>query len=199
MSAATPLVASRWFDDSHVMDSHLRHGAALRRTIATVATVTALIAAAPAAAQQPDSMTANFDAVAITGDWHSGQALGTFAMTGPVGDAGTARIAYRRVGQHIYATATLIGAHGILTLGLRATMTETFDGRQSAAGHWSTCGGTGPYRRVAGAGDWSAAFDVLEAPTGSLPQALHGAYSGRIHRRSTLRRAGFISSRDAHC
>jgi hypothetical protein len=181
------------------MESHPPRRATLRRTVATLATVTALIAAAPAGAEQPNSVTANFDAVTTTGDWHGGQALGTFAMTGPLGDAGTVRIAYRLMGRHIHATATLIGAHGILTIGLRATTTEVFDDHQSVAGHWRTCGGTGPYRRLAGDGDWSAVFDVLAAPAGGLPRALHGAYSGRFYRSSALRHAGFISSRDAHC
>jgi Transaldolase/Fructose-6-phosphate aldolase len=35
----------------------------------------------------------SFDAVTITGDWHGGQALGTFTMGGTLGDAGTVRIA----------------------------------------------------------------------------------------------------------
>jgi hypothetical protein len=172
------------------MDSHPPRRASLRRVVAALATVTALIAAAPAGADQPDSVTANFDAVTTVSDWHGGQALGTFAMTGPLGDAGTVRVTYRLMGRHIQATATLIGAHGILTIGLRATITEIVDGHQSAAGHWQTCGGTGPYRRLTGDGDWSAVFDVLAAPTGALPQALHGTYSGRIHRGSALRRAG---------
>jgi hypothetical protein len=181
------------------MDSHLPRRAALRRTVAALATVTALIAAAPAGAEEPDSVTANFDAVTTMSDWQGGQALGTFAMSGPLGDSGTVRIAYRLMGRHIRATATLIGAHGILTIGLRATVTEIVDDRQSAAGHWRTCGGTGPYRRLSGDGDWSAVFDVLAAPADGLPRALHGAYSGRIYRSSALRRAGFISSRGAHC
>ena len=181
------------------MDSHLPRRTALRRAVGMLAAVAALIAAAPAGAQQPDSMTVTFDAVTTTGDWQGGQALGTFAMTGPLGDAGTVRIAYRLAGRHIRATATLIGARGILTIGLRATVTEIFDDHRSAAGHWRTCGGTGPYRRLAGDGDWSAVFDVLAAQAGGLPHALHGAYLGRIHRSSALRRAGFISFPAAPC
>jgi hypothetical protein len=131
------------------MDTHLPRRPALRRTVATLATVTALIAAAPADAEQSDSVTANFDALTTTGDWHSGQALGTFSMTGALGDAGTVRIAYRLFGRHIHATATLIGAKGILTIDLRAAMALVLNDHQSAVGRWRTCGGTGPYRRLA--------------------------------------------------
>jgi hypothetical protein len=181
------------------MDTHLPRRPALRRTVITLATVTALFAAAPAGAEQSGSVTANFDALTTTSDWHGGQALGTFTMTGTLGDAGTVRIAYRLVGQHIRATATLIGANGILTIGLRATMAPALDDHQSALGRWRTCGGTGPYRHLAGDGDWTAVVDVLRVPAGRLPQALHGAYFGRIYRSSARGRAGSFSSRDARC
>lgn len=181
------------------MDTHLARRPALRRTVTTLATVTALLAAAPAGAEQSDSVTANFDALTTTSDRHSGQALGTFTMTGTPGDAGTVRIAYRLFGQHIRATATLIGANGILTIGLRATMAPVLDDHQSAVGRWRTCGGTGPYQHLAGHGDWTAVIDVRTVPAGRLPQALHGAYFGRIHRSSARGPAGSFSSRDARC
>ena len=181
------------------MDIHLPRPAALRGTVATLATVIAVIAAAPAGAEQSDSVTTTFDAVTTTGDWHSGQALGTFTMTGAVGDAGTVRIAYRLFGRRIHAMATLIGAKGILTVGLRATIAEVANDHQSAVGRWRTCGGTGPYRRLVGDGDWTSVVDVLAAPAGSLPRALHGEYLGRVYRSSALRRAGFVSQRDARC
>src|SRR6266545_6401924 len=152
------------------MDAHLPRRPALRRTVATLATVTALTAAAPAGAGQPDSVTATFDAVTTTGDWHGGQALGTFTMTGTPGDAGTVRIAYRLVGRRLHATATLIGAKGILTISLRATMAPVLTDHQNAVGSWRSCGGTGPYRRLVGHGDWTAVVDVLAAPAGSLPR-----------------------------
>src|SRR5919198_2300949 len=116
MLAGTPLVDRGRLAEPYAMDTHLPRRPALRRTVATLATVTALIAAAPADAEQSDSVTANFDALTTTGDWHSGQALGTFSMTGALGDAGTVRLAYRLFGRHIHATATLIGAKGILTI-----------------------------------------------------------------------------------
>jgi hypothetical protein len=181
------------------MDAHLPRRPALRRTVAALATATALIAAAPAGAEQPDSVMLNFDAVTTTGDWHSGQALGTFTMAGTRGDTGTVRIAYRLLGRRIRATATLIGTKGILTIGVRASMAPVVDDHQSAVGHWRTCGGTGPYRRLVAYGDWTAVVDVLAAPTGSLPRALHGVYLGRSEPSSALSRGGSLSSREVGC
>jgi hypothetical protein len=109
------------------------------------------------------------------------------------------RIAYRRFGGRIHATATLIGAKGILTIGVRATMAPVINDHQSAVGHWGTCGGTGSYLRLVGYGDWTAVADVAAGPTGGVPRALHGVYSGRIDPSSALRRVGSFSSRDARC
>jgi hypothetical protein len=181
------------------MDTHLPHRPALVRAVATLATVTALIAAVPAGAEQSDSVTLGFHAVTTTGDWHDGQALGTFTMRGTLGDAGTVRIAYRLSGRRIRATATLIGAKGILTIGVRASVAPVVDDHQSAVGRWRTCGGTGPYRRLFADGDWTAVLDVLAAPTGSLPRALHGVYLGRIEPRSALWRGGSFSPREVPC
>ena len=199
MSAARPLVGSGWFDEPCVMDAHLPRRATLRGAVAALATVIVLTAAGPAGAATSGSLTVTFDGVATTGDWHGGHALGTFAMTGMLGDAGTLRIAYRLSGRHIRATATLIGAQGILTIGLRATINQALNDHQGAVGRWRACGGTGPYRRLVGEGDWTAVVDVLATSMGDLPRALHGAYSGRVYRSSPFRRAGFISSRDAPC
>jgi hypothetical protein len=174
------------------METHLPRRATLRLTAATIATIAGLVAAAPAGAEQSDSLTANFDAVTTTGDWHGGQALGTFATTGALGDAGTVRIAYRLLGRRIHATATLIGGKGILTISVRATMSLVVDYHASAVGRWHTCGGTGPYRRLVAHGDWTAVIDVLASPAGSLPRALHGAYFGSVTRSSALRRAGSL-------
>jgi hypothetical protein len=181
------------------MDTPLPRRRALKRPVATLAMVIAVIAAAPAGAEQSDSMAVGFDAVMTTGDWHGGQALGTFTLTGTLGDTGTVRIAYGLFGPRIHATATLIGAKGILTIGLRATTALVLNDHQSAVGRWRTCGGTGPYRRLVARGDWSAVVDVLATPAGSVPRALHGTYFGRIYRSPALRRAGSFRSRDAHC
>jgi hypothetical protein len=199
MSAGTPLVGRGQLDEPYAMDTHLPRRPALRCTLATLATVTALIAAAPAGAEQSGVVTANFDAVTTTGDWHSGQALGTFTMAGTLGDAGTVRFAYRLFGRRIHATATLIGAKGILTIGVRASMAPVVNDHESAVGRWRTCGGTGPYQHLSAYGDWTAVADVLPGPTGSLPLALHGVYLGRIDPSPALRRAGSLSSRQARC
>jgi hypothetical protein len=120
-------------------------------------------------------------------------------MAGTLDDAGTVRIAYRLFGRRIRATATLIGAKGILTIGVRATMVPVVNDHQSAVGHWRACGGTGPYRRLVAYGDWTAVADVVAGPTGSLPRALHGVYLGRIDPSSALLRVGSFSSREARC
>jgi hypothetical protein len=199
MSAGTHLVAGGRLGEPFAMDTHLPRRPALRRTVAALATATALIAAAPAGAEQSDPVTLNFDAVTTTGDWHGGEALGTFTMAGTLGDAGTARIAYRLLGRRIRATATLIGAKGILTIGVRASMAPVVDDHQSAVGRWRTCGGTGPYRRLVAYGDWTAVLDVLAAPTGSLPQALHGVYLGRSEPSSARWRGRSFASRELRC
>jgi hypothetical protein len=51
-------------------------------------------------------------------------------MAGTLDDAGTVRIAYRLFGRRIRATATLIGAKGILTIGVRATMVPVVNDHQ---------------------------------------------------------------------
>jgi hypothetical protein len=170
-----------------------------RLAVATLATVIALIVPAPVGADQQGSVTVSFDAVTTTGDWQGGQALGTFTMTGALADVGTVRIAYWLFGRRIRATATLMGGKGILTIGLGGTLAPILDGRQSIVGRWRTCGGTGPYRHPRGRGDWTAVVDVLAAPAGMVPRALHGAYVGRIYRGSAHRRAGSFSAREAHC
>ena len=170
----------------------------LGRTLAAFTTVTILIAAGPAGAEQLGSVTANFDAVTTTGNAHAGQALGTFTMAGARNDDGTVRITYRVIGRHMRATATLIGTKGILTIGARATVAAVVDDHQRAIGRWDACGGTGPYQRLVAYGDWTAVTDVLAGPTGNLPGAVHGAYLGRIDPSSAARRVGY-SSHEAHC
>jgi hypothetical protein len=57
--------------------------------------------------------------------------------------------AYRAAGPRVDATTTLIGTRGILIIGLRGALGPVLEGRQSAAGRWRVCGGTGPYLRLA--------------------------------------------------
>jgi hypothetical protein len=167
--------------------------------IAALAMAAALLVAVPAGAEQSTSVAATFDAITTTRDWHGGQALGAFSMPAAPGDAGTVRVAYRMFGGHIQATATLIGANGIWTIALRATVTQVLDDRQIAVGRWRACGGTGAYRRLLGYGNWSGVVDVVPSPTGSVPRALHGTYFGRVPRSSTGERASSFARGGPQC
>jgi hypothetical protein len=180
-------------DRSRLSQARLR-----RAALSALGALLVLVAAAPTATATTTTTTITFDAVAATSDWHGGQALGTFTMTGPVADAGTVRIAYHAFDRRIRATSTLSGAAGILTVGLRGASAPSVDGRQAAVGVWRTCGGTGRYRRVVGRGSWQAVVDVLAA-RGSVPVALHGAYYGRVRRCSTPRCRGDSSSGQSWC
>ena len=120
----------------------------MRRTIGTLAIALTLIAAAPAAAGASGQLTIDFQATTTGGDQHASRTVGTFSMTGARPDAGTAITAYRVAGTRVDATATLIGAHGILTIAMRGTLGGIVDGQQRAGGRWAVCGGTGPYRRL---------------------------------------------------
>lgn len=144
-------------------------------------------------------MTIAFYTASISGDRHGGQALGWFTITGATADAGTVRIAYHLYAQRLRATATFGGARGILTIGLRAELASPFDGHQAAAGRWRVCGGTGAYRRFVGRGSWSAVIDLLAAPTGVTPLALHGAYAGTAHERPAAQRRSAFWSQDSWC
>lgn len=175
-----------------------RAGARVARCTAATLAATLLIGVAPASAKPPAPVMIAFDAISTTGDRHGGQSLGTFTMTGTTADAGTVRIAYHLREQRMRATATFSGARGILTIGLRAELAP-FDGHQTAAGRWRTCGGTGEYRRVVGQGTWSAVIDVLNTPTGVTPLALHGAYSGSTRRRPASQRRNAFWSQDSWC
>jgi hypothetical protein len=199
MPAAALLVATKQLDDLYAMHTHLPERATVRGTVAALATAAALVAAAPAGAQQPTPVTVTFDAITTVRNWHGGQALGTFTMAGARGDAGSARVAYRTFGGHIQATATLIGANGIWTIGLRATIAQVLDDHQTAIGRWRACGGTGTYRRLVGHGDWTGIVDVVPTPTGDLPRALRGTYVGPVHRSSALGGASSFGTRDPHC
>jgi hypothetical protein len=89
-------------------------------------------------------------------------------------------------------TATLIGARGIFTIGLRGTL-GIVDNRQGVAGAWSVCGGTGAYTRLRGRGHWNAVADLRAAPAGMMPPTARPLL-GRTHRGSRRTRVGFAGA-----
>jgi hypothetical protein len=182
----------------NAMEVRHGHGSVARTAVATVGAILILTVAAPAATASP-SVAISFDAITTTSSWQRGQGIGTFALTGTAADSGSARIAYRLLGQRMRATATLIGANGILTIGLRAVLTPPIDGRQAAAGRWRTCGGTGRYRRLIAEGSWNAVVDVVAGPGGLVPRALHGASYGSVRRYPPRRRPGSAPSDVSWC
>jgi hypothetical protein len=168
----------------------------MRRTIGTLTIALALTAAAPAAAGASGQLTIDFQAPTTGGDQHASRAVGTFSMTGALADAGTAITAYRVVGTRVDATATLIGARGILTIAMRGTLGGIADGQQRAAGRWAVCGGTGPYRRLAGRGQWQSVADIGAA---MMPLAVRGVFLGPVSRSFTPTWAASPSSSDPRC
>jgi hypothetical protein len=170
-----------------------------RHAVAPLGMVIVLVVAVPAAAQPSAPLTIAFDATTTTIGWHSGQASGTFTAAGALTDAGTMRLSYRLSTGRVEATATLIGAKGILTIGQRATLTAMLDARQSAAGVWRTCGGAGAYRRFGGHGSWEAVVDEIASPAGIVPHNFHGSYSGLGHRRPARRPGSSFLTGDAWC
>jgi hypothetical protein len=165
-----------------------------RHAVAPLGIVIVLVMAVPAAAEPSAPLTITFDATTTTIGWHSGQASGTFTAAGALTDAGTVRLSYRLSAGRVDATATLMGAKGILTIGQRGTLTAMLDARQSAAGVWRTCGGTGAYRRFGGHGSWEAVVDELASPAGTVPHNFHGSYVGLGHRRPARRpRSSFLT------
>ena len=82
----------------------------------------------------------------------------------------------------------LMGTHGILTIGLGGALGPILDGRQSVAGRWRVCGGTGPYLRLAGNGRWQAVTELGAAPAGMTAPTTHGAFVGRVSRGPRLGR-----------
>jgi hypothetical protein len=168
----------------------------MKRTIGALAIALTLAAAAPAAAGASGQLTIDFQTTTTGGDPHAARTVGTVSMTGALADAGTAITAYRVAGTRVDATATLIGARGILTIAMRGTLGGIVDGQQRAAGRWAVCGGTGPYRRLAGRGQWQSVADIGAA---MMPLAVRGALTGPVSRSFTPPRAASPSSSDPHC
>jgi hypothetical protein len=160
-----------------------------RHAVVPLGMVIVLVLAVPAAAEPSVPLTITFDATTTTVGWHSGQASGTFTAAGALTDAGTVRLSYRLSAGRVDATATLMGAKGIVTIGQRATLTATADARQHAVGVWRTCGGAGAYRGFGGHGSWEAVIDELVSPAGIVPRNFHGSYVG-LGRRRPARKPG---------
>jgi hypothetical protein len=158
-----------------------REGASARAAGAIAVTLV-LAAAAPGAQAQSDFVAIDFRTATSSGNAQAGRTAGTFTMTGRVPDAGRMTTAYRAMGPRVGATATLIGTRGILTIGLRGALGPVLDGRQSAAGRWRVCGGTGPYLRLAGTGRWKAVTESGAAPAGMMTPTTRGAFLGRVSR-----------------
>jgi hypothetical protein len=113
-------------------------------------------------------------------------------MTGSFADAGTVRTTYRFAGPSVGGSAMVMGARGIFTLSLRGTLGPVVDGRQSAAGRWRLCGGTGAYRHAHGSGLWDAVADPPAAPGGMTAPVMHGGFYGRLARGRTARPPGSL-------
>ena len=168
----------------------------MKRTIGTLAIALAFAAAAPAAAAASGQLTIDFQATTTGGDQHAPRTLGTFSTTGALADAGTAITAYRVAGTRVDGTATLIGARGILTIAMRGTLGGIVAGQQRTGGRWAVCGGTGPYRRLAGRGQWQSVADIGAA---MMPLAVRGAFLGPVSRRLRPTRAASPSTSDPRC
>ena len=108
-------------------------------------------------------------------------------------------MASRIADARIDATATLIGARGVLTLSLRGVSGAIVAGHQSRAGRWRVCGGTGPYSRLHGHGRWQADADFGAAPPSMLPPTVRGAFIGHLYRGSALGHAGSQPRHHARC
>ena len=152
------------------------------RAAGAIAVTLALAAAAPGAQAQSDFVAIDFRTATSGGNAQAGRTAGSFTMSGRVPDAGRMTTAYRAVGPRVDATATLTGTRGILTIGLRGVLGPVLDGRQSAAGRWRVCGGTGPYLRLAGKGQWEAVTESGAAPAGMMTPTTSGAFLGRVSR-----------------
>jgi hypothetical protein len=171
----------------------------MKRAVPVLAMVLALTAMAPTAAGSSGQLTIDVQAAIASRDQERFRTAGTFTMSGLLADGGTAITAYRVAGTRVDATATLIGARGILTLGMRGALGGIVDDRQRAAGRWAVCGGTGPYRRLAGRGQWQSVADIGAAPAGMMPPTVRGAFLGRVSRSSTRTPDGVPHRNDARC
>ena len=157
------------------------------------------IGACPAAASEPAGpVTIGFQASGTTVGERATVAAGpfsmtgAFSMTGSFADAGTVRTTYRFAGRHVGATATAMGAHGVFTMSLRGIVGPIVDGRQSAAGRWRLCGGTGAYRHARGSGLWDAVVDLRTAPMGTTAPVMRGGFYGLLARGRTTRPPGSL-------
>jgi hypothetical protein len=168
-----------------------REGAS-SRAAGAIAVTLVLAAAAPGAQVQSDVVAIDFRTATSSGNAQAGRTAGTFTLTGRVPDAGRMTTAYRAMGPRVDATATLIGTRGILTIGLRGALGPVLDGRQSAAGRWRLCGGTGAYRHARGSGLWDAVADPPAAPGGMTAPVMHGGFYGRLARGRTARPPGSL-------
>jgi hypothetical protein len=92
-----------------------------------------------------------------------------------------------------------MGTRGILTIGLRGALGPVLDGRQSVAGRWRVCGGTGPYLRLAGTGRWQAVTELGAAPAGMTAPTTRGAFLGRVSRAPRLGRPEPASAESPRC
>jgi hypothetical protein len=169
------------------------------RAAGAIAVTVVLAAAAPGAQAQRDFVAIDFRTATTSGNAQAGRTAGTFTMAGRVPDAGRMTTAYRAIGPRVDATATLIGTRGILTVGLRGAPGPVLDGRQSAAGRWRVCGGTGPYLRLAGKGRWEAVTEPGAAPAGMTAPTTSGAFLGRVSRAPRLVRQEADSAEAPRC
>jgi hypothetical protein len=117
---------------------------------------------------------------------------GPFSMTGSFADAGTVRTTYRVAGRYVGGSATVMGTRGIFTISLRGTLVPGGESRQSAAGRWRLCGGTGAYRHARGSGLWDAVADLRTASAGMTAPTMRGGFYGRLARGRTARPPGSL-------
>ena len=172
---------------------------ATARAAGAIAVALVLAAAAPGAQAQSAFVAIDFTTATTSGNAQAGRTAGTFTITGGARDAGRMSTAYRAVGTRVDATAMLIGTRGILTIGLRGALGPILDGRQSVAGRWRVCGGTGPYLRLAGNGRWQAVTELGAAPAGMTAPTTRGALLGRVSRGPRLGRQQADSTEAPRC
>ena len=172
---------------------------ATARVAGALAVALVLAAAAPGAQAQPGFVAIDFTTATTSGNAQAGRTAGTFTSTGRVRDAGRMTTAYRAVGTRVDATAMLMGTRGILTIGLRGALGPVLDGRQSVAGRWRVCGGTGPYLRLAGNGRWQAVTELGAAPAGMTAPTTRGTFLGRVSRGPRLGRQEADSAEAPRC
>jgi hypothetical protein len=82
---------------------------------------------------------------------------------------------YRLVGSYVDVSAPLIGARGILTIGMRGAQGLAGDRLRSAAARSRLCGGTGAYQSMAGRGRRRSADIFLLAGAPTLPTSIESA------------------------